>query len=395
MLKVCSSDFSMDKKDWKSYKLHELCDIRIGRTPRRDQPRFWGGKNIWVSIRDLGKKSLISDSREYISDIAVSEVMGDPIPVGTLLFSFKLTIGKTAVTTVPLYTNEAIAAFVIKDDQIVDRDYLRYTLNSKSHEGGAETAVLGKLLNKEKLRNIIIEVPPLNIQKDIVRILFCVDSIKEKRNATNHLLSSFAPALFRKMFGDIETRRFPLKRLDEVVIVKGGGTPSKQNEKFWNGSIPWVSPKDMGSEAIEDTEDHITETAISESTTNLIPQNSLLVVTRSGILKHTIPIGINVKPMAINQDIKALIPSEEMNTSFLFWQLRSFEQDLLKLVKTGATVQSLNTDSLMSLKIIVPPILEQLEFAKRIEEFTKIKIKQSLRGRLIDEAFSALIAELL
>jgi type I restriction enzyme, S subunit len=99
---------------------------------------------------------------------------------------------------------------------------------------------------------------------------------------------------------------------------KGGGTPSKANLNYWeNGSIPWVSPKDMKSNSIKETEDYITPEAIVESSTNLIPQGSILVVTRSGILRHSVPIAINEVPVSINQDLKALIPSNEFDVGYV------------------------------------------------------------------------------
>ena len=80
-------------KCWPTKRLRELCDVRIGRTPRRDEPRFWGGNAVWVTIRELNGGEITS-SKETVSDAAVRECMPEPVPVGTLLFSFKLSIGK-------------------------------------------------------------------------------------------------------------------------------------------------------------------------------------------------------------------------------------------------------------------------------------------------------------
>ncbi|MDP1898207.1 MAG: restriction endonuclease subunit S, partial [Sulfurimicrobium sp.] len=103
-------------------------------------------------------------------------------------------------------------------------------------------------------------------------------------------------------------RLLPLKELGFWV---GGGTPSKAKPAYWEtGTIPWVSPKDMKTERIHDSEDHITEQAVSESTANLIPTGSVLLVTRSGILRHTLPVAITTVPVTVNQDLKALTPKE-------------------------------------------------------------------------------------
>ena len=96
-----------------------------------------------------------------------------------------------------------------------------------------------------------------------------------------------------------------LPKLKHFTTFSGGGTPSRENMEFWNGEIPWVSPKDMKSERIVSAEEFITEEGLGGSASNLLPAGHLLMVVRSGILKHTIPVAINDVPVALNQDMKA------------------------------------------------------------------------------------------
>jgi type I restriction enzyme S subunit len=99
--------------------------------------------------------------------------------------------------------------------------------------------------------------------------------------------------------------------LGEVGHWRGGGTPNKSTTRFWiNGTIPWVSPKDMKRPIIDDAEDYITPEAVENSSTQLVPPGSILIVTRSGILKHSLPVAITTRAVAINQDIKAITPLE-------------------------------------------------------------------------------------
>jgi type I restriction enzyme, S subunit len=96
----------------------------------------------------------------------------------------------------------------------------------------------------------------------------------------------------------------PLQDLGDWM---GGSTPRKSNPRYWtDGTVPWVSPKDMKVERLNGAMDHITEEALDETPMQLVPSNSLLFVTRSGILKHSLPVASNTTPVAINQDIKAL-----------------------------------------------------------------------------------------
>ncbi len=101
--------------------------------------------------------------------------------------------------------------------------------------------------------------------------------------------------------------KYPLVALDDLVSVSGGGTPSKSRPEFFTGQIPWVSPKDMKCWEIFDSQDHITQEAIDNSSTKLIGTGAVLVVIRSGILKHSLPVAINRVPVTLNQDMKALV----------------------------------------------------------------------------------------
>ena len=85
------------------------------------------------------------------------------------------------------------------------------------------------------------------------------------------------------------------------VVSQVGGTPDKGNPEYWNGEIPWVSPKDMKSTTIENTEDHITTDGLESSATKLVAPGAVLLVMRSGILRHSIPVAINRVSIALNQ----------------------------------------------------------------------------------------------
>ena len=119
--------------------------------------------------------------------------------------------------------------------------------------------------------------------------------------------------------------------LSSVAVFKGGGTPSKDVARYWTGEIPWVSPKDMKSDRIATSIDKITPEAIENSAAALIPEDSLLIVVRSGILARTIPVAITQKQLAVNQDIKALVPGKKVDCHYLYYFLRWAEPALLSL----------------------------------------------------------------
>ena len=148
-------------------------------------------------------------------------------------------------------------------------------------------------------------------------------------------------------------------KLEDVCSFKGGGTPAKGNESFWGGHIPWVSPKDMKLQFISNSQDKITEKAIQNSSANLLPKDTLLVVVRSSILARTIPLAISRSPLTVNQDLKALLPNPELNVEFLYYALLADKKNLLSKVTRGATVHRLQSESLKNLEVTLPPLPEQ------------------------------------
>ncbi|MDY7227064.1 restriction endonuclease subunit S [Hyalangium rubrum] len=162
--------------------------------------------------------------------------------------------------------------------------------------------------------------------------------------------------------------------LSDLGTWAGGGTPSKSEPSFWHGSIPWVSPKDMKTEFISDTEDHITPTAIEQSATRLIPAESVLVVTRSGILERTLPVATTKKPVTINQDLKALTPREGVRARYVALGLKAFEQRILKdCTKSGTTVANVEFASFLRFELPLAPTEEQDRIIAEVEkQFTRL-----------------------
>ena len=203
--------------------LGQLCDVSIGRTPRRSESRYWGGPHPWATIRDLDGGTLVGTG-EGVTDAALAEVMPKPVKPGTLLFSFKLSIGKMAFAGREMHHNEAIAALPVRDPRVLDREFLFHALQSSTHDGAASHAVLGKVLNKRKVEQIEIPVPPLDEQRRIVAILNRGARIERLRARAAERLREFVPALFVRMFGPQKGgANWPVVKIEDLVESAGGG----------------------------------------------------------------------------------------------------------------------------------------------------------------------------
>lgn len=174
--------FNHSAYNWEEKTLGEVCDIYIGKTPARSNISYWDKNketnNIWLSIADLlnTTNKQVFSSKEFLSNKGASLV--PIVEPGTLLLSFKLTIGRVAFAGVPLRTNEAIAQLPIQDSQILDKNYLYYYLQYYDYEQllRGDVKVKGKTLNKEKLKNLTVQYPSLPEQKRIVEKLDILQS---------------------------------------------------------------------------------------------------------------------------------------------------------------------------------------------------------------------------
>lgn len=160
--------------------------------------------------------------------------------------------------------------------------------------------------------------------------------------------------------------------LDALGKWQGGSTPSKANPAFWeSGTIPWVSPKDFRSSSIASAMDKITEIAISEGRASIVPSGSLLFVTRSGILKHSLPVATNTSPVAINQDVKALTLAPGFTPDFFRYQIQANAPEVLEATsKAGTTVESLDFSALRKFRVRIVPTDKQKKIVTFLDAIT-------------------------
>lgn len=170
----------------------------------------------------------------------------------------------------------------------------------------------------------------------------------------------------------MKTRSAPI---GEVCAVVGGGTPARNVAEYYGGSIPWVSPKDMKTWEIRDAQVNITESGLQNSATRLVPRNSVLVVVRSGVLKHTLPVAINRVPVAINQDMKALLCSESADPDYVARFIKARSPVILQWVR-ATTADNFPIDKLKCLELPLPPLPEQRRIAAILDKADELRAKR-------------------
>ncbi|MEJ7594365.1 MAG: restriction endonuclease subunit S [Planctomycetaceae bacterium] len=194
--------------------------------------------------------------------------------------------------------------------------------------------------------------------------------------------------------GDVEYPSLPLKY---VATISGGATPNRGHRDYWEGDIPWVSPKDMKSEFIHDSLEHITEFGMSAASLELLPINSLLIVVRGMILAHTLPVALNCSPVTMNQDMRAIRFDDRVLPEFALLYFQGFSSWLLTQVTESAHgTKKLDTQVIQEIPVVLFPLELQRRIVETVRAESKLLSDMDHRTRttieLLHERRSALIA---
>ena len=159
-------------KQWTESLVKDEFKLSMGKTPARSNPECWeNGTHRWISISDMATYTRYTcDTSEYITDYAITDSGIKVVPKGTIIMSFKLSIGRTAITSEDIYTNEAIMAFADFDEKKFNIDFLHFLIANKNWLLGAKQAVKGQTLNKESIGNAKIIIPPIEMQEEFASI---------------------------------------------------------------------------------------------------------------------------------------------------------------------------------------------------------------------------------
>ncbi len=229
------------------YKLEDLFDLQMGKTPSRNNPNYWNSNDHkWISIGDLSRcGKYIEETKEYLSDKAIKESGISIIPAGTVVMSFKLSIGKTAIVPEPMYSKEAIMSF--RDKHIVELlpDDIYYMFSERDWEVGTNKAVMGKTLNKATLSKILVKIHDISEQREIVSVLDKVRTVIEARQLELQKLDDLIKARFVELFGDpvSNPKGWEKKTLSEEAEIKIGPFGSLlHKEDYITGGHALVNP---------------------------------------------------------------------------------------------------------------------------------------------------------
>lgn len=252
-------------------------------------------------------------------------------------------------------------------------------------------------LTKEKLETAPFPDVRITEQRRIAAILDKADAIRRKRQEAIALTDELLRSAFLEMFGDpvSNPKGWPSAPLGTLARFVGGGTPSRQNAAYFDGDLCWATPKDMRGEVLTDTEEHITELALQGSAAKVVPPDTLLVVVKSKVLAHRLPVLRTAIRTCFGQDLKGICLHDSALVRYVHRHMLIGQSVLLERAR-GLNTEGLTLEHLREYEVMLPPETLVSKFTgieRRLEglvqrERTCLSEATALCDSLSDRAFS-------
>ncbi len=369
---------------------------KAGGTPVATNPDYYGGDIPFVVIEDITKSSRFLEKTENtLSGQGLLNSAAWLIQEPHILYSMYATVGKPIINKIVCATNQAIIA--LKENELVDQEFLYYQLlfiKPSVHKFTAQTTQSN--LNAGVVKRLPITYPKNKAtQRKIVEILSTIDQtiahtealIQKYQQIKAGLMHDLfirgitsdgqlrpprkeAPELYQETAIGWIPREWKAKDLGSACDWYSGGTPSRGNQEWWEGKVPWLSPKDMKSFDLSDTEEHVTKIA-AISGSRLMPPATVFIVIRGMILAHTFPVVYSSSEFCFNQDIKSVSGRDELNNRFLaYWFVSNQDLFLKKTTEATHGTKRFDMKDLYDVIIGVPSPDEQTQIVLRLEVLT-------------------------
>ena len=367
------------------YRLDEIFDLQMGKTPSRNNIEYWNTEdNKWIAISDLSNLSgkYISETKEYLSNSAVKESRVKMIPAGTVVMSFKLSIGKTAITKEDMYSNEAIMAFHDKKVVKLLPEYLYYLFRYKNWEHITNKAVMGKTLNKTILSETVIEVCSIEKQKEIVKLMDLVSGIIQNEHKLIGSFDTVIKSRFIEMFGDpvSNSKNLSVKPMTEVCeIIDGdrGKNYPTQEEFSDEGYCLFLNAKNVTSNGFSfENCMFVTKEKDEMLRKGHLNRGDVVLTTRGTIgnlafYDESVPFE-NVR---INSGMVILRMNHEILSEYFF--IEQFKMQLGSIkekIASGSAQPQLPIFTMNKITVLMPTVEQQQVFADFVKQVDKSKL---------------------
>lgn len=376
-------------------KLRQAFDLQMGKTPARNRPDYWNGDHKWISIADIGNAGkFLTKTKESITKAGIDGSGIKVVPQGTVIMSFKLSIGKTAITSEDMYTNEAIMAFIGNGKFAVDTDYLYHLCCGTNWTAGTNKAVMGLTLNKATLLEKKIPLPDINEQHEIATKLDKIDAIIAERQQQLELIDQAVKSRFIELFGDPvrNSMGLPTEPMTTVcAIIDGdrGKNYPKQDEFSDTGYCLFLNAKNVTATGFSfENRMFITKEKDNALHNGKLERGDVVLTTRGTLgnlafYDDSVPFE-NVR---INSGMVILRMNKSVMTEVFFMEQFKLQLQSIKgKIASGSAQPQLPISTMNKIRILLAPMALQEQFATFVEQTDKSKYYSSLSFRYCQAA---------
>ena len=316
------------------YKLSEVMDLIGGGTPKTTKPEYWDGDIPWLSVKDFNNDfRFVYETEKHITELCLNNSSTKLLKAGDVIISARGTVGEIATIPFPMAFNQSCYGLRAKKE-IVTADFLYYLIKHNIHVLKKNThGSVFDTITRDTFAGIEVDIPDMDSQTKIAEILSNIDEKIEVNVRINENLEHQSLALFSNYYEQSNTEI----DFTDLIQVLGGGTPKTRESTYWNGNIPFFTPKDVGFPYTLATEKTITEDGLLHCNSRLYPVNTVFVTARGTVGK----VGIAGVPMAMNQSCYALIGKGIHQLLVYFYTLKAI--DRLKHKASGAVFDAIIT----------------------------------------------------
>ena len=356
-------------------KLRQAFDLQMGKTPARNRPDYWNGDHKWISIADIGNAGkFLTKTKESITAAGIDGSGIKVVPQGTVIMSFKLSIGKTAITSEDMYTNEAIMAFIDNRKFAVDTNYLYHLCCGTNWTAGTNKAVMGLTLNKATLLEKEIPLPDINEQHEIATKLDKIDALIAERQQQLELIDQAVKSRFIELFGtETEFDKWPCCTIGDVADVCVG-VVIKPTQYYTDTGIPAFRSLNIGEMHVKDSDwVYFTEEGHQKNQKSVVHKNDVLVV-RSGA-PGTACVATEKYDGYNAVDIIIAHPDNSKVNSIFLAAFTNMPHGMNQIRERtgGAAQQHFNVGGYKAMRLIMPSIELQNQYAAFVEQTDKSK----------------------
>ena len=357
--------------EWSINEIADIAEVVGGSTPSTDNDDYWGGGIPWATPTDITALSgnTISETADTITEEGLESASTHLLPPYSVLMTSRASIGKCAVNTVEMATNQGFKNLVPEKE--IETWYLYYrmleTANFLNSVGSGSTF---DEVSKTEVQSVDIPIPPLPEQRKIATVLYTVDRAIEKTEEVSSQLKRIKQGLCQRLFFEgVENHvnfkeskygkvpdNWNISKLSEVTTqIQAGSTPDTNVDEYYGGNIPWVKTGELSQKRVSSTEQTITQKGYQNSATHMFAPGTVLIAMYGAT---TGEVSLLEMEATTNQACCGVVTTDDLVPEYLYQQL-NYLSNHMKSLSAGSGQQNISKGILEKFDVLVPPIEEQ------------------------------------